>query len=220
MSRFTDSGRGIASIALTVAAAVLLALGTVAFYARTQVIDQRAFADRAADALADDDVRELVSREIVTGLIDNGTPDLVAARPLLETIVAAALQTEPFERLFRSAAVEANKTFFERDHESVALNLSDAVQVVRFVARSISPTRGPGAAAQPRAGPAAAAATRVRGRHAAGGRQGARAGDRAAAAGAALLRARDRRGSRAPHRRAALRRRDRARRASCWRRRC
>ena len=127
MSRFTDSGRGIASIVLTVVAAVLLALGTVAFYARTQVIDQRAFADRAADALADDDVRELVSREIVTGLIDNGTPDLVAARPLLETIVAAALQTEPFERLFRSAAVEANKTFFERDHESVALNLSDAV---------------------------------------------------------------------------------------------
>ncbi|HEY6779806.1 MAG TPA: hypothetical protein VI111_02565, partial [Thermoleophilaceae bacterium] len=139
MSRFSDQGRGLASSVLAVLAAVLLVLGTVAWYARSQVIDQRAFADRAAAALDDDDVRELVSREIVTGLVDRGSADLVAARPLLETIVDAALQTQPFRRLFRTAAVEANKTFFVRDHESVALDLSDAVEVVRFAARSVSP---------------------------------------------------------------------------------
>jgi hypothetical protein len=139
MSRLSDRGRTLASVALVMVAAVLLVLGTVALYARIQVIDERAFANRAATALEDDDVRQLVSREIVTGLIDHGSADLIAARPLLETIVDAALQTDPFRRVFRSAAVEANRTFFVRDHQSVALNLSDTVAVVRFAAQSVSP---------------------------------------------------------------------------------
>lgn len=139
MSGFSERARGIASIVLAVAAAILVVGGTVTYYARTQVLDQKAFANRAVAALDDDEVRHLVGREIVTGLIDRGSTDLVAARPLIESIVDAALQTQPFRRLIRTAAVEANRTLFVRDHESVALDLSDAAELVRFAARSVSP---------------------------------------------------------------------------------
>lgn len=139
MTGLSDRARGIVSILLATVAAALLVAGTVAFYARTQIIDERAFADRAVTALDDDAVRHLIGREIVTGLIDRGTSDLVAARPLIESVVDAALQTEPFRRLLRTAAVEANRTLFVRNHRSVALDLSDAAELVRFAARSVSP---------------------------------------------------------------------------------
>jgi hypothetical protein len=139
VSGLSERARGIASIVLATVAAILVVVGIVAFYARTEIIDQEAFGDRAVAALDDDEVRHLVGREIVTGLIDRGSTDLVAARPLVESIVDAALQTEPFRRLIRSAAVEANRTLFVRDHRSVALDLSDAAKLVRFAARSVSP---------------------------------------------------------------------------------
>lgn len=139
MSRLSERARGIGSIVLAVVAAILVVAGTITYYARTQVIDQQAFADRALEALEGDEVRQLVGREIVTGLIDRGSSDLVAARPLIESIVDAALQTEPFRRLIRTAAVEANRTLFVHDHRSVALDLSDAAELVRFAARSVSP---------------------------------------------------------------------------------
>ena len=77
------------SIVLVVVGAVLLFAGTIALYAREEVIDREAFADRAVAALDDDGVRHLVSREIVVNLVDRGSTDLVAARPLLESVVGA-----------------------------------------------------------------------------------------------------------------------------------
>jgi hypothetical protein len=135
----SEHSRGIASIALVVVGAVLLLAGTVAFYAREQVIDQEAFADRAVEALDDDGVRTVLGREIVVNLIDRGSTDLVAARPLLESVVGAVLDTEPFRRLFRAAASEANRVFFVRERENALFDLGDASQVVRFALRSVSP---------------------------------------------------------------------------------
>ena len=83
MTGLSERGRAIASIALGAVAAIFLFVGTIAFYAREEVIDQNAFADRAVAALDDDGVRNLVGREIVTGLIDRGSSDLVAAVPQL-----------------------------------------------------------------------------------------------------------------------------------------
>jgi hypothetical protein len=142
MRRLSDATRLTTSIVLVVLGAVLLFVGTVTFYAREEVIDREAFADRAVAALDDDGVRHLVSREIVVNVIDRGSTDLVAARPLLESVVAAIVQTQPFKQIFRRAAVEANKVFFVRDRSDTLVNLGDAATVIGFGVRSVSPKLG------------------------------------------------------------------------------
>jgi hypothetical protein len=124
---------------LVVLGALLLLAGTVALYAREQVIDREAFADRAVEALDDDGVRRLVAREIVVNLIDRGSTDLVAARPLVESVVDAVVQTQAFRRVFRRAALEANKIFFDRDRDNALVDLGDAATVIDFALRSVSP---------------------------------------------------------------------------------
>jgi hypothetical protein len=63
----------------------------------------------------------------------------VAARPLIESVVDTVVQTEPFRRVFRRAAIEANRLFFTRDTDNALVNLGDAVTVVEFALRSVSP---------------------------------------------------------------------------------
>jgi hypothetical protein len=130
------------SIVLVVVGALLLFAGTVSLYAREEVIDREAFADRAVAALDDDGVRHLVSREIVVNLVDRGSTDLVAARPLLESVVGAIVQTQPFRSVFRRAALEANKVFFVRERSDTLVNLGDAATVLEFGVRSVSPKLG------------------------------------------------------------------------------
>ncbi|HEX2358579.1 MAG TPA: hypothetical protein VHH72_02050 [Solirubrobacterales bacterium] len=126
-------------MALTVIGAVLLLAGAVLLYARNEVIDQNSFADRAEAALEDDDVRKVVSREIVVNVIDRGSTDLVAARPVIESVVDAAIDTNAFRKLFRSAAVQANRLFFVREKKNFVFDLADASEIVRFGLQSVSP---------------------------------------------------------------------------------
>jgi hypothetical protein len=127
------------SVVLIVLGAVLLFVGSIAYYARTEVIDQESFADRALVALEDDGLRKVVRREIVVNLIDRGSSDLIAARPLLESVVDVVLQSAPFRKVFRRAAVEANRVFFVRDKKNALFDISDSAELVRFALRSVSP---------------------------------------------------------------------------------
>ena len=142
MRRVFDATSLTASIVLVVVGALLLFAGTVTLYAREEVIDREAFADRAVAALDDDGVRHLVSREIVVNLVDRGSTDLVAARPLLESVVEAIVQTQPFRSVFRRAALEANQVFFVRERSDTLVNLGDAATVLEFGVRSVSPKLG------------------------------------------------------------------------------
>ena len=76
MGRFPQRSRSAASVALIAVGAVLLLAGTLALYAREQIVDRDAFANRAVDALEDDRVRTVVGREIVVYLVDRGSTDL------------------------------------------------------------------------------------------------------------------------------------------------
>jgi hypothetical protein len=137
--RLTERARSMASVGLVVVGAILIFFGTVALYLREQVVDRDAFADRAVAALEDDDVSQFVGRQVVVNLIDRGSTDLIAARPLLESVVQGVLQTDAFRRVFRSAAVETNRVFFVRERRNALFDLSDAAEVVSFGARSVSP---------------------------------------------------------------------------------
>ena len=139
LSRLTDRTRDIAAVVLVVLGAVLLFAGTITFYAREEIIDQEAFADRAVEALDDDGLRRVVGREIVVNAIERGSTDLVGARPLLESVVEAVMETEPFRRVFRAAAVQTNRLFFVREKKNALFDLGDAAEVVQFALRSVSP---------------------------------------------------------------------------------
>ncbi len=139
MGRSGDRGRNVASIVLAAVAAVLTFVGALLLYARTDIIDQEGFAGHASEALADDQVREVVSTELVVQLIERGSTDLVAARPLLQTVVDTVIETKQFRDVFRDAAIEANRLLFVRDKSNVALDLADGLQIFRFGLRSVSP---------------------------------------------------------------------------------
>jgi hypothetical protein len=132
-------GRTIASVVLIVVAAVLLVGGVVAFYARTEVVDQRAFVDRAEATLGDADVRDVAGREIVVRFVDRGSTDLIAARPLLQSVVDAALTTDPFRRVFRRAARGLNRALFVHGDENVTFDVPDTARVVTDAMRAVSP---------------------------------------------------------------------------------
>jgi hypothetical protein len=135
----STAGRTTASVTLAVIGAVLVVLGTVLFYARSEIIDEDAFADHAVEALDHDELRAVVSTEIAVQLIERGSADLVAARPLIEQVVTTIVDTRPFKQVFREAARQANRLLFVRSRDNVAFNVSDAVEIVRFGVKSIDP---------------------------------------------------------------------------------
>jgi hypothetical protein len=132
-------GRNVASIALAAVAAVLLFVGAVLLYVRAEIIDSDAFAQNAVEALETDATRDVVSTEIVVGLVENASPNLVAARPVLESVVATVIDSSAFRDVFREAARQTNLLLFEREKASVAFDLADAGEVVRFGLESVSP---------------------------------------------------------------------------------
>ena len=93
--------RARASIVLVVLGAILLIAGALAFYAREQIIDREAFADRAVEALEDDGSAPGGRSRDRVYLVDRGAADLAAARPLVESVVGTLIQTDPFQRVFR-----------------------------------------------------------------------------------------------------------------------
>jgi len=139
LGRTPNRTRTIASFALAGLAGVLVFLGAILLYTREEIIDEDAFADNAAEAFQDDAVREVVATELVVNLIEQGSPDLIAGRPLLETVVGTVLDTAPFRQVFRQAAKESNRLLFVRNKTSVAFDLKDALEVVRFALQSSSP---------------------------------------------------------------------------------
>ena len=124
---------------LLVAASIALLIGGVTLYIREAVLDADAFADRAAHTLKNDDVRGIVSSRLVDQIIEQGSAELIQARPLLEAATGAALDTGAFQGVFEQAARNVNKLLFERDRGSIVLDLADAGIVVISALKAIAP---------------------------------------------------------------------------------
>ncbi|MCZ7577875.1 MAG: hypothetical protein M5U18_12810 [Dehalococcoidia bacterium] len=85
------------SLSLAVVAGVLVTLAVVQTWASDAIFDADRFAGTAVRVLERDDVRGEVRRVIVDQAIAQ-QPDLVTARPLLETVVNTALTSKAVER--------------------------------------------------------------------------------------------------------------------------
>ena len=126
------------SWALTVIGAVLLLVGGIALYLREEIVDEDAFAQRATAVLEDDAVAHAVSRELAASVSNSGPPQLVSARPILEGVFEALIQTQPFQDVFDQAARQTNRLLFTRER-TVVLTLKDAVNVLRSALEGANP---------------------------------------------------------------------------------
>jgi len=122
-----------------VLASLLLVAATVAGYARLAVFDSDRFADRAAAALQEPSVREVVGERVTDELVLPTEPDLIAARPLIVSAVSGIVGGGAFASLFRRAVRDAHAAVFARDEDTVTLTLVDVGTVAGAAIEKLRP---------------------------------------------------------------------------------
>src|SRR3954452_3078008 len=119
------------------AAAALATAGVLAYADRT-VFDADGFAARADATLQSPPVRAAVAGRVVDAAV-RAKPDLVAARPLLQSAVEAVIGTEAFRSLLRAGARDVHHSAFDRDARTVTLTVADVGVLVAEAADRLSP---------------------------------------------------------------------------------
>ena len=127
-------GRDRASIALAVIGALLAVAAVLLLYARAEIIDEDAFADNAVEALAGRPGPRAWSRPRSSSSWSSaGRPDLIAARPLLEQVVATVVDTGAVPPdLPRGGHGRRTGCCSSRARSNVAFDISDGLEIVRF----------------------------------------------------------------------------------------
>jgi hypothetical protein len=117
---------------------VALAAGAILLYLRVELLDEQGFADRAVEAVRDPQVRATLADRIVSAAIEV-EPDLLSARPLLESAARSAIDTPAFEGLVRAAAINAHRVLFDEDEPTIAVDIADAAELIVPAVRSVDP---------------------------------------------------------------------------------
>ena len=129
----------IASRILVVVASVSVLLALLAGYARRAIIDSDQFANRATAALVDENVRDLVAQRVTDDVVLRRDSDLIAARPIIESVTSSVVGSRAFAGLFRAAVKDAHRAVFYRDQDTVALTLSDVGSVIAGALQAVRP---------------------------------------------------------------------------------
>jgi hypothetical protein len=130
--------RSTASVLLAILATAAVVVGGTCLYVRQELLSSNAFADRTVAALGHEPVRRVVSRETVVQVIDQGSSDLIAARPVITSVVDTVVATQQFRGLIRLAAEQGHRLLFDRGG-NVAFSLADAGTVVISALRTLAP---------------------------------------------------------------------------------
>jgi hypothetical protein len=126
--------------ALVVAASVVLALALVAGYAQRALVDSDQFANRAAAALRDDSVRTLAADRITDDVVLESQADLIAARPIIQSVVSGIVGGRAFSGLFQSAVRDAHRTLVDGDSDTVILTVADVGTVLAAALEKVRPS--------------------------------------------------------------------------------
>jgi hypothetical protein len=138
LQRASRSRSALSAVVIVFAAITLLA-GGLTLYVREEILDTSAFASRAVDAIRQPAVNAVASREIAVQLVEPGVPDLVAARPAIESAVGIAIRSGLLRPVVRVAAEHAHRLLFERGGNAV-FDLADAGTVVVSALHTLSPS--------------------------------------------------------------------------------
>ena len=131
--------REVGAGALTVLAAAALIVALAAAYVRQVAVNGNQFADRATAALQSPAVRSLVARKVTDDLVLRHEGNLLAARPLIEAVVSAAVGDRAFANLFGAGVRDLHRAVFHRDEHTVTLTLLDAGTVAAAALDTLRP---------------------------------------------------------------------------------
>ncbi len=135
MRHFTGISRAALTLVLGALGALCLTLAVIRTWAADVIYDDDRFAGTAVKVLRRDEVRSEVRKVVVDQVIEQ-QPDLVSARPLIETVVDTALQSKAFDGIMAAAARELHRTVFETEQRTLILNLSDIMTVAVAAVRA------------------------------------------------------------------------------------
>jgi hypothetical protein len=134
-----DRWRRFAARALVVLASLAIMLALVAAYAREVTVNSDQFANRATEALRDDSVSSLVAQKITDEVVLKNEGDLLAARPLIESVAQEIVGGRAFTSLWRRAVRDVHRALFKRDQSSVILTVADAGTVLAAALQEVRP---------------------------------------------------------------------------------
>lgn len=124
---------------MNVVATCLLVAGATGWWMTTRVLNADGFADVMAKSLHDQPVRDYVADQITLRLARD-TSVVAAARPIVRSVVSAALDTPPVEAAVRSGAQRAHRQAFRSNGAVVAeIDALQASAAIRIALESINP---------------------------------------------------------------------------------
>ena len=131
--------RGAVNIVLAVLASVAALAGGLTLYARSEIVDASAFADRAVHAVQQPVLQRVIAREITVQAIEPSLPDVIAARPVVQSAVQTVIGSALFRPIIRLAADQGHRLLFERGAGNAAFDIADAGTVVTSALQSLAP---------------------------------------------------------------------------------
>jgi hypothetical protein len=117
-----------------------MVLALVAGYARRAVVDSGQFANRATVALNDDNVKTLVADKITDDVVLKNQQDLLAARPIIQSVASGIVGSRAFTSLFRSAVRDVHRALFDRDEHTFTLTVADVGTVLAAALAQVRPS--------------------------------------------------------------------------------
>ena len=118
-----------------VLACILLAVGLLAYWAGGVIYDSKTFADRSVSMLEEPAVRTELASRITEQLARAGNQNAVNYRPAFQLAVEAAIDTDTFRSIFRTAVYRTHVAILaspdpSADPTSSALDLSESVSII------------------------------------------------------------------------------------------
>jgi hypothetical protein len=124
---------GHGTLAFVVVGVVLTNLAMVSVWSWRTFASSQGFADVTTDMLKEPAVREAVAEQVVTALEDQEPTArfAVAARPVVEAIVADLVATEAFQGVFHAGVRELHASIVNGRSSRLLVNVDDTAQLVR-----------------------------------------------------------------------------------------
>ena len=107
-----------------------MVLALMAGYVRRAAVDSDQFANRATVAMSDESVRSLIAERVTDQVVLEKKADLVAARPLIQSVVSSVVGGRAFTGAFRAGVRDVHRAVFHGDQHTVTLALADVGTMV------------------------------------------------------------------------------------------
>ena len=125
---------------LVVVASLAMGLALLTAYVRSAAVDSDQFANRATAALRDESVRTLIAERVTDQIVLRQASDLIAVRPLIQSVVSSTVGGRAFTGLFRAAVRDVHRALFDRDQNTLTLTVADIGTIVAAGLQVVRPS--------------------------------------------------------------------------------